>query len=182
MARRYGRNQRRQARETVAQLEHDLQVAGSRYRTAVEKRSADSMRFRRLAANLIDELPENSALLEELSVEMLHSWPPIRNRRAEVGGGRPQVKPREFLKQAAIDNEKCAVRIIELVTYQLQVHKDLLDDRIRFMVVNDKTDAVAYCIDARSFMTRGFSDRMVKELAEQIARELAGVHQKMLHG
>lgn len=181
MARRFGRNQRRQLREQVSKLTHEVGDRSSRISQLVREKSADSMRFRRLAANLVDELPEDSALLEELRVELLYSWPPMRGRRAEVRG-RGKVRPRDFIKQAAINDETCAIRIIELVTYQLQVSEDLLADRIRFMVVNDKTDAVAYCVDARSFMSRGFTDRMVGEMAERIARELAGYHQKMLHG
>lgn len=130
------------------------------------------MRFRRLASDLIDELPAGSALLEELTVEVLGNWPPMLHRQAmPLQAARPCA--RAFLKDAAITDLATALKIVDLVTYKLQVDFTPFSDRIRFRVENDKTNDVAYCVDAQYLMQQGFSDRMVREMAQKIAESLA---------
>lgn len=177
MARRFGRNQRRQLKAELRQAregeldQRAISEGWIKSATRAEASLAEERgRFKHLVSDLVNELPENSALLTPLTQEVLTHWPPMPNRRALAGsrGGN-----RELVGHAVRNDLRLAERIVELVTYELQVTPDLLADRLRFHVVQDKGDGSAYCVDGQFFRLHGFSERMVQEMAEKIARDLA---------
>lgn len=175
MAKRFGRNQRRQMREQVAQLTMSRDIHVQR----VVEAQGRARQLQHAVRELIDELPENSALLDPLLEEVVRDWPPQVNRRewVEKRGGRRRV-----VGDFAMVSPDAAMQLVDLMTYQLQADPDIISQRIRFKVVHDKGPGSAYAVDLDYVRLHGFSERMVQEMAIKIARDLGAHVGKSLRG
>lgn len=163
MARRFGRNQRRQLRTQVARLEHDLQVTGTQY----QRTAAEADKLRRSVAGLMAELPDGSALKAELDEIVVHSGYMRGMRMAPRPGG---LGPLSRSVQSMPPDR--VAELVDLMAYRVSCEPDLVSHRLRFRV-DTTDDCAAYMVDRRYFEVHGFSPRMAEEMGAKIAADLA---------
>lgn len=159
-------------REEVDRLERALDDKATLAETLQEQGDATSRRFRELISDLMDELPEDSALLDPLLEEVTRYWPPnmVNQRVAKIG-------KRGVLSDIARYDTKTSVDMVQMLTYLVDVepiarnalHRRL---RVKLSVGKNAEECMAYEVDEQYLRTCGFSNRMVAEIAMKVAREL----------
>ncbi len=170
MARRFGRNQRRQMRQQVQRLEHDLHVTGDRYRRVAADRRDLEVRMRDWADRMLSCLGEESVFHEQLAVR-LGNVPQPRHGR-ELGRS---LRDRGFIAAGGALGNEVAQQVVETVVFLLEedeAFSQRAGDRVAYVIQGPRGGA-NMVLDLRTLAMAGFPSHMVAHMAEAVARSLA---------
>jgi hypothetical protein len=165
MAKRFGRNQRRQMRERIGDLEGVIDGMTALVKKAADARDMYRNRLDSWADEILHLVGDNSAFLETLSqmgMPQMGSMrfpdrTPLRVRFAMLGAGDHEI----------------TMSTIRAFVYTLETRFEAIDRRIyvRLMCRDDPERQLAMALDERMFANP--SPRMVQDMAIMVAKGLA---------
>jgi hypothetical protein len=176
MSRRFGRNQRRRAREQIAALTDECKRTYSAYNMAAGLNEYQGKRIGELEA----ELNEAKGMAHGLSVLFpAKTVSAPEAKRAIVAGapfavkGGPELVPLAVPQDLTEVDEALMYRQIPLPVLLMRIRQDILDGRVHVRVAfNDGSGETGYAINGRDFCQYP-QDVMVRRVREIIAPQIA---------
>lgn len=181
MSKRFGRNQRRRAREQIAALELESSNAKWAHRMCMEHREAELQMLREARQVIADA----TAIAGEFSVLF-----PAKEYRTELsvkevaGGSRVRVPvgPQDGFMYPSESVDKMQIAAVDLPMMLARIDRSELNARVHVLVrFNDGSGNTGYAINPKElylYPERVMRDRIAKAIAPDIARHLLSQYRK----